>query len=42
LPEGGQHVTGTFLGVDENFGMLLKTPDGATRLIPLETLIEKA
>ena len=41
LPEGGQHVSGTFLGVDENFGMLLKTPDGATRLIPLSTLIEK-
>jgi biotin-(acetyl-CoA carboxylase) ligase len=31
--------SGTFLGVDENFGMLLRNDDG-THLIPLTTLIE--
>lgn len=31
--------TGTFLGVDEDFGMLLRDADG-THLIPLTTLIE--
>lgn len=40
LPLDGNQIPGTFLGIDENFGMLLKTEDGATRLIPLSTLIE--
>ena len=31
--------TGTFMGVDENFGMLLRT-GGDTRLIPLSTVLE--
>lgn len=39
LPVDGQRITGTFLGVDENFGLLLKTAS-TTRLIPLSTLIE--
>lgn len=32
--------TGTFLGVDENFGMLLRDGDGQTTLIPLTDLLE--
>lgn len=36
---GGRHE-GTFLGVDENFGMLLKT-GAETRLIPLTALLEE-
>ena len=40
LPLDGSHVHGTFLGADENFGMLLKQPDGTTRLIPLSTILE--
>jgi len=39
LPLDGTRINGTFLGVDENFGMLFKTGSG-TRLIPLSTLIE--
>lgn len=35
----GERLKGTFLGVDENFGMLLKTEE-TTRLIPLSTLLE--
>ncbi len=38
LPD--ERLSGTFLGVDENFGMLLKT-NGTTRLIPLTRLIEE-
>ncbi len=39
VPQDGR--TGTFLGIDEHFGMLLR--DGAeTRLIPLTTLLEPA
>ena len=35
-----QHgLTGTFQGVDERFGMLLRGPD-TTHLIPLTTLLE--
>ena len=30
---------GTFLGLDERGGMLLKTPDGATTLLPLTRLL---
>ena len=33
---------GTFLGVDEDFGMLLRDDAGATHLVPLTTLIEEA
>jgi BirA family transcriptional regulator, biotin operon repressor / biotin---[acetyl-CoA-carboxylase] ligase len=40
LPHDGQRLSGTFLGVDEDFGLLLKTASG-TRLIPLTTLIEE-
>ena len=36
----GTRVEGTFLGVDENFGMLLKT-NGTTRLLPLSSLLEE-
>lgn len=32
--------TGTFLGVDEAFGMLLRSDDGETQVIPLTTLLE--
>ncbi|MGB3314208.1 MAG: DUF4444 domain-containing protein, partial [Albidovulum sp.] len=35
----GTRIEGAFLGVDENFGMLLKTGD-ATRLLPLSSLLE--
>ncbi len=35
-----QGQTGTFMGVDENFGMLLRTEDGDTRLVPLSTVLE--
>lgn len=31
---------GTFMGVDENFGMLLRDDAGETHLIPLTTLLE--
>lgn len=37
LSHGGE--TGTWLGVDEDFGMLLRVGD-ATRLVPLTTLLE--
>lgn len=33
--------TGTFLGVDENFGMLLRDQDG-THLIPLSSVLEQS
>ena len=33
-------MSGTFLGVDEDFGMLLRTDDNETHLIPLTTLLE--
>lgn len=32
--------TGTFMGVDEDFGMLLRDANGSTHLIPLTTLLE--
>lgn len=38
----GERVAGTFLGVDENFGMLMKLDDGQSRLIPLTALVERA
>ncbi|MGG7567182.1 DUF4444 domain-containing protein [Rhodovulum sp. DZ06] len=34
-------AAGTFLGVDENFGMLLRPEGGETRLIPLSACLEK-
>jgi len=37
ITQSGQ--TGTFLGVDENFGMLLRV-NAETRLIPLSTVLE--
>lgn len=37
---GAERLEGNFLGVDEDFGMLLKT-NGTTRLIPLTQLIEQ-
>ncbi|MCV6594938.1 MAG: DUF4444 domain-containing protein [Silicimonas sp.] len=37
----GRH-SGTFLGVDEDFGMLLRDADGTTHAIPLTTLLEDA
>lgn len=39
LPIDGTHHTGTFLGVDENFGMLLKLGQ-KTHLIPMSKLLE--
>ena len=30
-----------FMGVDDNFGMLLRDEDGATSNIPLTTLLEE-
>lgn len=38
IAQGGH--SGTFLGVDEDFGMLLRDDRGETRLIPLTTLLE--
>jgi len=35
-----RHV-GTFLGVDENFGMILKTESGDTELISMSSMIEE-
>tara|TARA_R110002073_G_scaffold275640_1_gene439411 strand:+ start:649 stop:1371 length:723 start_codon:yes stop_codon:yes gene_type:complete len=40
LPIEGQRLAGTFLGVDENFSMVLKT-EAQTRLIPLTQLLEE-
>ncbi len=40
LPLQGESLTGTFLGVDENFGMILKTAMGP-RLLPLTALLER-
>lgn len=34
-------LSGTFLGVDEDFGMLLRNDAGDTTLIPLTTLLEQ-
>lgn len=40
LPMPGETLSGTFLGVDENFGMILKTEAGS-RLVPLTRLLER-
>lgn len=37
----GETISGTFLGVDENFGMLVRTGD-TSRIIPLSSRLEKA
>ncbi|EBA13961.1 hypothetical protein RCCS2_08729 [Roseobacter sp. CCS2] len=37
---GVSDLTGTFVGVDEDFGMLLRDADDTTHLIPLTTLLE--
>lgn len=39
LNHEGKTLTGTFMGIDENFGMLLRTDDG-TQLIPLTSRLE--
>lgn len=36
-----QGQSGTFVGIDEDFGMLLRTTDGETRLLPLTDLLEE-
>ena len=33
-------LSGTYLGVDEDFGLLLRTDDGETHLIPMTRLLE--
>jgi biotin-(acetyl-CoA carboxylase) ligase len=38
LEHGGEG--GTWLGVDEDFGMILRTGDDTTRLVPLTSLLE--
>lgn len=40
-PAGFGDLTGTFLGVDENFGMILKS-DGDTTIIPLTDILTEA
>ena len=37
VAQGGETLTGTFLGVDENFGLLLRVGEGDTRLVPLSS-----
>ena len=39
-PTSQNGFTGTFLGVDENFGMLLRVDD-TTHLVPLSTIVEQ-
>lgn len=41
LPLDGRRLGGIYLGEDEDFGMLLRTPEGDTRLIPLTVLLEE-
>lgn len=41
LPLEGGRASGIFLGVDEDFGMLLRSESG-TRLVPLAALVEEA
>lgn len=37
-----ERLSGKFLGVDEDFGMILKPADGESRLIPLTAILERA
>lgn len=39
-PFQSEDMTGTFMGVDEDFGMLLRDAESNTQLIPLTTLLE--
>ena len=39
VAQGGAALSGTFLGVDEDFGMLLRVEGGETRLIPLSSVL---
>lgn len=41
LPVGRPKAEGVFLGVDENFGMILKSTEGDTRLIALSSILEE-
>lgn len=41
LPVGQPRAEGMFLGIDENFGMILKSANGETRLIPLSSILEE-
>lgn len=41
LPIGRPRAEGVFLGVDENFGMILKSTDGDTRLVPLSSILDE-
>ncbi len=41
VPLKRDRLEGRFLGVDENFGMILKRPDGDSRLIPLTEILEE-
>ena len=41
VPLKHERLEGKFLGVDENFGMILKTSDGDSRLIPLTEILEE-
>ena len=41
IPFQGQTVTGTLMGLDENFGALIKTEHGQTHLISLTTLVKE-
>lgn len=41
VPVGGARVSGRFLGIDGNFGLVVKAAGGETRLVPLSALIEE-
>lgn len=41
VPHDGKWATGTFLGLDENFGMLLRDAAGTIRLIPLSSILQR-
>jgi BirA family transcriptional regulator, biotin operon repressor / biotin---[acetyl-CoA-carboxylase] ligase len=40
-PVGLSRADGVFMGVDENFGMILKSANGETRLIALSSILEE-
>lgn len=39
---GGEAISGKLLGVDEDFGCLIKSETGETRLLPLHEILEEA
>lgn len=41
-PHAGTTLTGKFMGVDEDFGMLLRDDAGATHLLPLSALLQRS